>query len=150
MVKPGPFVASILVLSEDSSLDTLRAVRALARRILEFIDPEHAGHRVDLEPQDERAQEAMWGNRWQAKTPSGRQAFVALARSIATKIMEPAGFVFFHSDADRLWKNRHTEPSENIRRFYDRIIIAVRQIIHDKLVREGRTEAEDTILSRLC
>ena len=59
-MKRGPFVASILVLTEDSSVETLRAVRALARKVLQLIDPACGTHRIDLEPEDERAQEAMW------------------------------------------------------------------------------------------
>lgn len=153
MVRHGPFAASILVLSEDSSPDTLRAVRALASKILRLIDPHYARDKIDLEPEDERAQEAMWANRWQLgkkPKPENHRANVALTRSIATKIMEPSGFVFFHTDADRCWKDREKDPSLNIQRVNEQILERVRILVREHLAKAPRGDDEAAILSRFC
>jgi hypothetical protein len=152
MVSGRLFAASILVLVEDSSTHTLRAVRALAEKMLRLLDPHFRRDRIDLEPEDERAQEAMIANRWQGKDKKGmgHRLRVALARSIATKIMEPSGFVFFHTDADRRWSDRGMDPSLNIRRFHDELSIAVRKLIQDALAEADRPGEEEAIMSRLC
>jgi hypothetical protein len=108
------FAASILVLSEDGGH---RVVRALVTQLLRWLSPNHTPGAIDLEPADEGAQEAIQANLWKdKKTERGHRKIVEIARTVATKIMSPTGYVFIHIDADRLWKERRKNPSENLRR----------------------------------
>jgi hypothetical protein len=141
------FAASILVLSEDGGH---RVVRALVRHILRWLDPRHAAAAIDLEPDDEGAQEAVQSNLWKGKTSGGHRRVVEIARTVATKIMTPTGYVFIHIDADRRWSERHKNPSENLRRYAQDIALLVERHVEDLLARQGRTADKSAVLSRLC
>lgn len=145
------FAASILVLSEDGGH---RVVRAFVRQVLRFVDPDHRPAGVDLEPEDEGAQEAIQGNLYKGRTGEGHHKRVTIARTVATKILSPTGYVFVHVDADRLWKKRRRDPSDNLRRF-EEIRVAVAQHVEGVLARKiqdsrQRAAAKAAALSRLC
>jgi hypothetical protein len=142
-----PFAASILVLSEDGGH---RIVRALAGQLLRWLDPHHKSAAVDLEPDDEGAQEAIQANLWKGKKSGGHRRLVEIARTVATKIMTPTGYVFIHIDADRRWGERHKNPSENVRRYLEDICLHVERHVDDLLARQGRPKDKASVLSRLC
>jgi hypothetical protein len=141
------FAASILVLSEDGGH---RVVRALAGQLLRWLDPRHKPEAIDLEPADEGAQEAVQSNLWKGKTSGGHRRIVEIARTVATKIMTPTGYVFIHIDADRRWGERDKNPSENVQRYLKDIVLHVERHVDDLLAKKGRTEDKGSILSRLC
>ena len=64
--------------------------------------------------------------------------------------MEPSGFVFLHSDADRRWSERDANPSVNVRRFREELSVAVRQLLRGTLAKRQDERNEDAIMSRLC
>ncbi len=142
------FTASILVLSEDGGH---RIVRALSREILRWLSPKHQPKAIDLEPEDEGAQAAIQSNLWKdKKTPEGHRRLVEIARTVATKIMTPSGYVFLHLDADRLWKERKKRPSENICLFHDVIRNHVEQHVIALLSKRKRLGDKVSVMSRLC
>jgi hypothetical protein len=142
------FAASILVLSEDGGH---RVVRALSAQLLRWLDPHHQPRAIDLEPEDEGAQEAIQANLWKdKKTGDGHRRLVEIARTVATKIMTPTGYVFIHIDADRLWKERKKNPSENLRRYLEDICLHVERHVDDLLKKQGRIKDKASVLSRVC
>jgi hypothetical protein len=149
MVRAAPFAASILVLSEDGGH---RVVRALTAEVLRWLDPRHRKELVDLEPADEGAQEAVQANLWKGKDKKGggHRRIVEIARTVATKIMSPTGYVLIHIDADRLWSEQEKNPSENLRRYVEDICLHVERHVDDLLMKQGRTEDKAEVLSRLC
>jgi hypothetical protein len=149
-VNQAKFTASILVLTEDASGDGLPAVRAIARHLLRLVEPACEPRRIDLEPQDERAQQAMHGNLWQGKTGPGRQKLVDIAQAIATKILTPTGFVFLHVDADRRWAAREKSPSDNVRRVRDLLLLRVEQHVTAWLTKKQREHEKAAVMSRVC
>lgn len=141
------FAASILVLSEDGGH---RVVRALAGQMLRWLDPHHMPEAIDLEPNDEGAQEAIQANLWKGKNSGGHRRLVEIARTVATKIMSPTGYVFIHIDADRRWSERHKNPSENVQRYLEDICLHVERHVDDLLAGQQRTKDKTAVLSRLC
>lgn len=146
-MKGSAFAASILVLSEDGGH---RVVRALAGQMLRWLDPQHKPAAVDLEPNDEGAQEAIQANLWKGKKSGGHRRLVEIARVVATKIMSPTGYVFLHIDADRRWSEREKNPSENLRRYQEDIRLHVERHVDALLTRQNRAEDKPAVLSRLC
>ena len=142
------FAASILVLSEDGGP---RVVRALAGQLLRWLDSRYKPEAIDLEPADEGAQMAMQGNLWKDnKSGDGHRRRVEIARTVATKIMTPTGYVFIHIDADRRWGERDKNPSENLQRYVKDILSSVERHVDDLLARRGRPDDKGAVLSRLC
>jgi len=141
------FAASILVLSEDGGH---RVMRALAGQLLRWLDPHHAPAAIDLEPDDEGAQEAVQANLWKGKNSGGHRRLVEIARTVATKIMSPTGYVFIHIDADRLWSERHKNPSENVQRYLEDICLHVERHVDALLAKQQRPGDKLAVLSRLC
>lgn len=141
------FAASILVLSEDGGH---RVVRALAAQLLHWLDPRHPPAAIDLEPNDEGAQDAIQANLWKGKTAGGHRRLVEIARTVATKIMTPTGYVFIHIDADRKWSERKKNPSDNLRRYVEDICLHVERHVDALLTKQERTRDKASVLSRLC
>lgn len=138
------------VLSEDSGGNALVAVRSLARVMLRLVDPDHQGRRVDLEPEDAAAAEAMHANLWKGRKGVGRQKLITLARSIARHVLDESGWVLFHVDADRVWSERDKRPSENLRRYRDDVLLHVERAVDALLAKNQSSSGKAEILSRLC
>ena len=110
---------SFLILTEDSATDACEPIEALVKRMLLFVDPATQTQRIEFEPQDEVARQAMRGSSWKAKPDDfGHPKLVLLGRIIAAKLLEEAdapGFVIFHIDGDRRWADR--DSSDNVEKF---------------------------------
>lgn len=145
-----PCALHVLVLSEDSGEGALSAVRSLARAMLRLVDPRHQARRVDLEPEDAAAAEAMHANLWKGRTGAGRQKLVMLTRSIARHLLDEQGVVLFHVDADRIWSERDRRPSENLRRYRDDVLLHVERALDALLARNPSSRGKEELMSRLC
>lgn len=99
---------SILLLTEDSGCDSHETLRALVKKMLLLVDPacQTQPQRLELCPQPEHAARAMHANIWKSRSPRDRFKLVDLRETIATKLLEEDGFVFFHFDGDRPWGER--------------------------------------------
>lgn len=138
MVKRFEPCLSILVLSEDSTPDAHATLEALAKRMLRLVDQHCMTNRIDFEPASRAAATAVRGTSW--KTP-GHPGRVDLLRTIATKLMEPdgSGFVLFHVDGDRIWKER--DSCEHEEKFEQAIRLGVEQVLMDRGVPQADREA---------
>jgi hypothetical protein len=140
MVTSNVVQLSILTISEDSSDDSHETIAAIAKKMLLLIDPHTQTHRIEFEPQNERAARAMQGSKWKSRSPRDRQKLIDLWETIATKVVEDPiipGFVLFHVDGDRKWAERAT--SENVQRFEEILQIHVGPIVADTLAKKGRS-----------
>jgi hypothetical protein len=128
---------SIFVLSEDSRETP---VREIIRRTLFLIDPHCRTRDTDkgrvrelirLLPLKEGA---LRGTSWKSTDAASYTWRIDLIRTIATALCEPDTFVCFHIDGDRAWADR--DESENVRKFNDIVLTAVRQ----QLAHHGRSQ----------
>lgn len=121
--------ARILVLTEDSSRQAQPTVQKLLKEalklVVEGVDLNPARVRFEPLPENERAVHAVHSNRWKEQ-PAPRETIVLL-NLIATRLLEPAGFVVFHIDTDRAWSER--ESSENRNKFGTIIRDGVRRVL---------------------
>lgn len=140
---------SILLLTEDSGRDSHETLRALVKKMLLLVDPacQTQPQRIELCPQPERAARAMHANIWKSRSPRDRFKLVDLRETIATKLLEEDGFVFFHFDGDRPWGER-TE-SENVARFDEFVRAYVEPIVEDRLRRRGVLEEKPLRMERI-
>jgi hypothetical protein len=137
---------SFLVLSEDSAKDADETIVALAKKLLLQIDAQTQTHRLHFEPANEAAKLSMRANLWKSRNPKDHAARITLRQAIATKLLERnvPGFVLFHFDGDRAWRERNS--SENVQSFEDDIVLPVRRII----LEHGRSAQQvDIALERL-
>lgn len=131
--KPGTFVLSALVLTEDSANNAFATVRLLVKQLIQVVDPKTAVQRIDFEPAtDEHVKRACIANRWKSTALADQPARIALIREIAGKLREPGGFVFFHFDGDTVWSKR--KVSENHARFSEIIEAGVRETLRMRLL----------------
>lgn len=121
-------IGSLLVLTEDSGADGHATIIALLKRMLRLIAPEYQSHRLGVEPRDEAAQRAVRGTGWKSADPR----VTDMLRTIATKLGRDDGFVFFHVDGDRPWRDRAS--SENRAKFEGLIRNRVRQLLAGRAV----------------
>lgn len=121
--------ARILILSEDSSSQAQPTIQKLLKEalklVVEGVDLNPARVRIEPLPENERALHAVQANKWKEQPPT-RETILLLGQ-IAARLMEPAGFVIFHFDTDRVWTERHT--SENRQKFEAIIREGVRRIL---------------------
>jgi hypothetical protein len=142
-VSRGAIQLSILILTEDSAKDSHETITALAKKMLDLVVPRCGTHRIEFEPQNALARQAMRGNLWKSKNPRDRQKLVDLRQSIATKLVEGKlvegetvpGFVLFHVDGDRSWAEQ--KLSENVALFETFIRIYVEPIVTNALTKRG-------------
>jgi hypothetical protein len=148
-VSGAGFDLHILILCEDN-LRALRSMRALSHSMLRLVDPYYQEKRVDLDPEGEDAQRAMVANLYQGfrRNPAGHQKMVTLTRTIARHILDERGFVLFHVDADKAWRDREV-MSENIRFFHDEVKLWVVRAVDALLANKEGTHDKEAILSRL-
>jgi hypothetical protein len=125
MVIPGRCL-SVLVLTEDSASDSHDVIATLTKKTFQMIVEGCQTHRIEFQPADALAKQATRGTQWK----SARVDRVSLVRTIANKLLEaePQGFVVFHIDGDRSWRER--SHSENHARFGQLIEQPVRDLIH--------------------
>ncbi|MCB9701347.1 MAG: hypothetical protein H6711_05610 [Myxococcales bacterium] len=119
-----PSKISLLLLTEDSGKEAESALRAFLDRLLRRVV---AGASVDAgswDPAEGDVRAVVRGNAW--KSPARRE-LVQLRQYIAAKLRSPGGFVFFHFDGDRPYRDR--EASENIKKFNELIQKHVRDIL---------------------
>ncbi|MDI1429381.1 hypothetical protein [Polyangium sorediatum] len=141
MVSGRRFVASILVLTEDGHHEPLRA---LVRRMLRLVDPNHDPTSIDVQGDHPEAQEAATAN----LAKGSHKRLVALARAIATHIYVEANFVFHHVDADRPFSDTRRDVPENVR-FHERVLGVVRQHIEHLRQKHSDGRAPDSFMHRV-
>lgn len=84
-------------------------------------------NRIKIEPlpENDRARQGTRSNNWKEEPPT--RETIVLFEAIATRLMEPGGFVVFHFDTDRVWAERDT--SENRQKLESIIRERVRKIL---------------------
>lgn len=121
--------ARILVLTEDSGEQAQPTIQRLLKEALKLLveGVDLNPKRIRLEPltENEPALLAVRANQWKEQPPTIET--IRLLDLIATRLVEPAGFVVFHFDTDRMWTERHT--SENRQKFETLIRARVRRIL---------------------
>jgi hypothetical protein len=121
--------ARILVLTEDSGSQAQPTIQKLLKEALKsvVVGVDLNPARVRLEPlaENERARHAVRANQWKEQPPT--RETILLLGLIAAQLMEPAGFVVFHFDTDRVWTER--DESENRRKFEAIIREGVRRVL---------------------
>lgn len=132
--------ARILVLTEDSGHQAQPTIQKLLKEALKLVveGADLNPNRIRLEPlpENERARNAVRANQWKEWPPT--RETILLLGLIAAQLMQPAGFVVFHFDTDRVWPERHA--SENRQKF--------EEIIRDGVRRTLRGEAPQPIPQR--
>ncbi|NRD68530.1 hypothetical protein HRD49_43090 [Corallococcus exiguus] len=121
--------ARILALTEDSGRQAQPTLQRILREALKLlvvgVDLNPTRIRIEPLPENDRARHAIHANQWKAQPPT--RDTVILLGAIATRLLEPAGFVVFHFDTDRVWSKR--ESSENRQKFETIIQSGVRRIL---------------------
>ena len=125
--------ARILVLTEDSGDQAQPTIQKLLKEALKLLDEsvDLNPNRIRLEPlpENESARLAVRANQWKEQPPTIET--IRLLGLIATRLVEPAGFVVFHFDTDRVWAERHN--SENRQKFETLIRERVRRILRGEV-----------------
>lgn len=132
---------SVLLLTEDSGAQADETLRTLVVKLLGRIAP-GAVTRDDAqtwEPASPEARAVTRGNGW--KNPR-RPELVRFRQYIAAKLRQEHGFVFFHVDGDRAYRDRLA--SENLRKLEAMIRHPVRIILeHPPARRRGRRKGAE-------
>jgi hypothetical protein len=110
--RPAPPSVSILVLTEDSGKHAHDTIAALCKKMLQLVEPACQTHRIDFEPANQQARQVVNANRWKSNKP--HRELVTLRQTIATKIREETGFVFFHVDGDCAWSERDSSSTPTL------------------------------------
>jgi len=125
--------ARILVLTEDSGDQAqptiLKLLKEVFKLLVDGVDLNPARVKVEPLPENERARLALRGNQWKEHAPTREK--VLLLGAIATQLAQPAGFVVFHFDTDRVWAERH--DSENRKKFEKIIRDGVRPFLRGEM-----------------
>jgi hypothetical protein len=100
---------SILVLTEDSGKHAHDTMVALCKKMLQLVEPTCQTQCIEFEPAREGARHVVNANRW--KSGKKHRELVDLVKTIATKLGERDGFVFFHVDGDCAWSRRGSTDS---------------------------------------
>lgn len=138
---------SILVLTEDSGKHAHDTIAALCKKMLQLVEPACQTQRIAFEPAKEDARRVVHANQW--KSGMKHRDYVTLLQTIATKLGEQSGFVFFHVDGDCVWSERGS--SENLEKFESLLIRKVEEALLDGGARKkprSRPEVEG-LLARL-
>jgi hypothetical protein len=115
---------SIALLSEDHDR-TWRGLRAVLEKLLERFEDDGYTPRVEIVPAEPSVRPVLLANGWES--PKRDVERLELARYLARKISEPGGFVVFHFDGDRRWKDRaRSARPPNFERL---ILLRVRQVL---------------------
>lgn len=121
--------ARILVLTEDSGKQAQPTLQKLLKEalklVVEGVDLNPARIRLEPLPENERARQAVNANKWKEHPPT--RETILLLGLIAAQLLQPAGFVVFHFDTDRVWTER--DKSENRQKFESIIRDGVRRLL---------------------
>jgi hypothetical protein len=121
--------ARILVLTEDSGTQAQPVIQKLLKEAFKIVvagvDLNPARIRIEPLPENDRALQAVRANQWKEWPPT--RETILLLGAIATRLVEPAGFVVFHFDTDRVWAER--QDSEHRQKFESIIRDGVRRIL---------------------
>jgi hypothetical protein len=121
--------ARILVLTEDSGSQAQPTIQKLLKEALKLVvqgvDLNPTRVRIEPPAENERALHAVSANKWKEQPPT--RETILLFGLIAAQLRQPAGFVVFHFDTDRVWTQRDT--SENRQKFDAIIREGVRRIL---------------------
>ena len=151
MVTSNMHCLSLLILTEDSASDSHETITAVVKKMLQIIVQNTQTHRIEFEPQNNKAAIAMHGNRWKSRQPRDHQKLVDLYRIIATKLVEGnsdhPGFVLFHFDGDCSWANRFS--SENSNRFAEFTNRYIRPLVEGALTKKGISHELEGRMKRL-
>ena len=117
---------SVLLLTEDTSKWATQTLERLCRRTFNWLIPQfQPGPWLAFNPVNEAARAAMAANMWKSRKPRYYSQTLHLCRSIATQLLRPDGYVFFHFDADVLWPS----SSDNVDEFEDIVQAKVRALV---------------------
>jgi hypothetical protein len=116
---------SILILTEDSGKHAHHTMIALCKKMLQLVEPGCQTQRIEFEPAKEGARRVVNGNGW--KSGKKHRELVDLRKTIATKLGERSGFVFFHTDGDCAWSRRG--PNDVREMFETRIARPLRDLL---------------------
>lgn len=121
--------ARILVLTEDSGKQAQPTIQKLLKEalklVVEGVDLNPTRVRLEPLPDNEPARLAVRANKWEEQPPP--RETILLLGLIAAQLQQPAGFVIFHFDTDRVWSERH--KSERHQKFELIIRNGVRRIL---------------------
>lgn len=137
----------ILVFTEDSGKYAHATVVALVEKMLRLVDKHYQRGRLSFEPPEEADALVARANFWRSTSPEHFRQRVSLVRSIATKVAEETGFVFFHIDGDCPWSQRET--SQTRRQFEEHIVDKVRNLLSAKRP-DWTPEEIERRTARLC
>lgn len=130
----------ILALTEDSGSQAQPTLQKLLKEalklVVEGVDLNPAWVRIEPLHEKHSALLALRSTNWKTRPPT--RETILLLSEIATRVLEPGGFVVFHFDTDRAWSERDT--SENRKKF--------EEIIYDGVRRTLRGEAPLPVNSR--
>lgn len=145
-MKERPFVARILVLTEDHYPEPLRG---LVRVMLRLVQPNLDATRIDVEGDHPQAQEAAQANLAKSRRGAGHQRRVAIAKAIATAVFTPSNFVFYHVDADQCFSDPRESQPENVA-FFESILTTVRQHLEALKQMHKDERSVDEMIDRVC
>jgi len=131
-------LGSLLVLTEDSGRDGHATIVAIVKRMLQLVVPDYQTHRLGFEPKNEDAQRAVRGTGWK-RDPQPDDVRLAL-RTIATALGRDDGYVLFHVDGDRPWRDRAL--SENRQKFDVRVRARVGQALMNRRPKPTKEDTE--------
>lgn len=137
--------ARILVLTEDSGKQAQPTIQKLLKEALKLVvvsvDLNPARVRLEPLPENERARQAVSANKWKEQPPT--RETILLLGLIAAQLLQPAGFVVFHFDTDRVWTER--DKSENRQKFEAIIRDGVRRILRGEAQQPVNPRARPTL-----
>jgi len=127
----------------------MATILEIAKTLLGEVDSSANRNRVRLLPnKDAQVELATRANSWKSSKTSDYSKRVALCKSIASQILEPDGFVFFHIDADRPWAD--FDSSENVAQIGRLLLGPIRGHVARNLKVASESPKVDDKLQRLC
>jgi len=137
---------SILVLTEDGGKHAHATMVALCKKMLHLVEPTCQTRRIAFGEPREEARRVVNGNRW--KDGKKHRELVDLRKTIATKLGERNGFVFFHIDGDCAWSSRGS--TDSLEKFQTLIVRPLRALLASDVRGQRMSEPEvEELLERL-
>lgn len=106
---------SIVLLCEDKSEQTWRALRAIVEKLLLRFEDDGFTRRIEILPAEDNLRPILIANRWRSTDAKDEALKRELWKYLARVISEPGGFVLFHYDGDTI-RSRRAE-SKGIEKF---------------------------------
>jgi hypothetical protein len=118
----------ILLITEDSSRQGIHVITTISKAILRRIFKHELRESIRFEPAEsdlalEKSISILHGNKWRSKGRFDEYAIRNLIQYVATIILQPGGFVFWHLDGDTIWSLREQAitPSQFNKIILDRV-----------------------------